>query len=152
MKGVRGWLDERIDLAGLKRALLDREVPARLTWWHTLGSATLTVFMVQLVSGIVLAAYYSPSPDHAYDSVEFIRRQVRATLQHCTRVLAAAGCSLTDVAQCTAYIVGIGNWPHFNRVYAEVFGEHRPARAVVPVPELHHGFLVEVQMTAFTGA
>mgnify|MGYP001552170046 CR=1 FL=1 len=76
MKGVRGWLDERIDLAGLKRALLDREVPARLTWWHTLGSATLTVFMVQLVTGIVLAAYYSPSPDHAYDSVEFIRRQV----------------------------------------------------------------------------
>ena len=76
MKGVRSWLDERIDLAGLKRALLDREVPARLTWWHTLGSATLTVFMVQLVTGIVLAAYYSPSPDHAYDSLQFIGRQV----------------------------------------------------------------------------
>lgn len=76
MKGIRGWLDERIDLAGLKRALLDREVPARLTWWHTLGSATLTVFLVQLVSGIVLAAYYAPSPDHAYDSVQYISRQV----------------------------------------------------------------------------
>ena len=76
MRAVLRWIDERIDLAGLKRALLDREVPARLTWWHTLGSATLTVFLLQLVTGIVLAAYYSPSPDHAYDSLQFIGRQV----------------------------------------------------------------------------
>jgi enamine deaminase RidA (YjgF/YER057c/UK114 family) len=52
------------------------------------------------------------------------------------------------VVQCTAYIVGVANWPEFNRLYAERFGDHRPARAVVPVPELHHGFLVELQMTA----
>jgi 2-iminobutanoate/2-iminopropanoate deaminase len=74
--------------------------------------------------------------------------QARAVLQHCERILAAAGCRLEDVVQCTAYVVGIGNWPVFNRVYAESFGSHRPARAVVPVPELHHGFLIEVQMTA----
>ena len=54
------WLDERVDLAGAKRALLDREVPARLTWWHTLGSATLTAFAVQVATGIVLVTYYSP--------------------------------------------------------------------------------------------
>jgi ubiquinol-cytochrome c reductase cytochrome b subunit len=70
------WLDERIDLAGLRRALLDREVPARLTWWHTLGSATLTVFLVQAITGVVLAVYYSASPDHAYDSVQFMNRQL----------------------------------------------------------------------------
>jgi ubiquinol-cytochrome c reductase cytochrome b subunit len=51
-------------------------VPARLTWWHTLGSATLTAFAVQLVTGIVLATYYSPSPDHAYESIRYIDRQV----------------------------------------------------------------------------
>src|SRR5438128_1644467 len=62
------WIDERLDIAGLKRALLDRKMPGGLTWWHTLGSATLTVFLVQVVTGIVLAMYYSPSPDHAYDS------------------------------------------------------------------------------------
>ncbi|SEA61389.1 RidA family protein [Paraburkholderia sartisoli] len=102
--------------------------------------------------GFTFVSGMLPGPGVATDGPDNFERQVRATLQHCTRVLAAAGCSLTDVAQCTAYIVGIGNWPHFNRIYAEVFGEHRPARAVVPVPELHHGFLVEVQMTAFTGA
>ena len=72
----RSWLDERIDLSAVKRALLDREVPDRLTWWHTLGSATLTVFLIQIVTGLVLATYYAPSPDHAYESVRFIQRQV----------------------------------------------------------------------------
>ena len=76
MASVGRWLDERLDLSGVKRALLDREVPDRLTWWHTLGSATLTVFLVQVVTGVVLATYYAPSPDHAYDSVQFIQRQV----------------------------------------------------------------------------
>jgi ubiquinol-cytochrome c reductase cytochrome b subunit len=73
---VTRWLDERVDLAGLRRALLDRPVPGGLTWWHTLGSATLAVFMVQVVTGVVLATYYSPSPDHAYDSIRFIDRHV----------------------------------------------------------------------------
>jgi ubiquinol-cytochrome c reductase cytochrome b subunit len=70
------WLDERLDLRGAKRDLLDREVPARLTWWHTLGSATLTVFLVQVITGTTLATYYSPSPDHAYDSVRYITDHV----------------------------------------------------------------------------
>jgi quinol-cytochrome oxidoreductase complex cytochrome b subunit len=74
--GLLRWLDERVDLRAAKQALLDREVPDRLTWWHTLGSATLTVFAVQIVTGIVLATYYSPSPDHAYESIQFIGRNV----------------------------------------------------------------------------
>jgi ubiquinol-cytochrome c reductase cytochrome b subunit len=76
MGRISQWLDTRLDLAGARKALLDREVPDRLTWWHTLGSATLTVFVVQVVTGIVLATFYSPSPDHAYDSIGFIQREV----------------------------------------------------------------------------
>ena len=76
MASLVRWLDERLDLAAAKRDLLDREVPARLTWWHTLGSATLTVFLVQVVTGIVLATYYSASPDHAYDSVRYVTHEV----------------------------------------------------------------------------
>ncbi len=70
------WVDERLDLRGVKRALLDREVPDRLTWWHTLGSATLTVFVIQIVTGVVLGTYYAAAPDHAYDSIRYIDRQV----------------------------------------------------------------------------
>ena len=74
----RGWLDRRLDLTGIRRALFDRPVPAGLTWWHTLGSATLTVFLVQVVTGIVLAMYYAPSPDHAYESIKYLEQQVTA--------------------------------------------------------------------------
>jgi ubiquinol-cytochrome c reductase cytochrome b subunit len=73
---IFGWLNERLDLLRAKRELLDREVPDRLTWWHTLGSATLTVFLVQVITGTVLATYYSASPDHAYDSIQFLTREV----------------------------------------------------------------------------
>jgi ubiquinol-cytochrome c reductase cytochrome b subunit len=76
MNRMTRWLDERIDLRDIQRKLLQREVPARLTWWHTLGSATLTVFLVQVVTGSVLAVYYSASPDHAYDSIQFLEREV----------------------------------------------------------------------------
>ena len=79
---------------------------------------------------------------------EAFEAQARSALQHCEHVLAAAGCGLHDVVQCTAYVVGVDNWPSFNRVYGERFGVHKPARAVVPVPELRHGALVELQMIA----
>src|SRR5512145_1993537 len=64
--------------------------------------------------------------------------QVHSTMQKCTHILEAAGLTLADVVQCTAYIVEIDNWPRFNGVYAGIMGEHRPARTVVPVPELHY--------------
>src|SRR6266511_3141119 len=70
------WLEERLGLSGVRHALLDREVPDRLTWWHTLGSATLTVFVVQTATGIALGTYYAASPDHAYSSIEYIQRDV----------------------------------------------------------------------------
>jgi ubiquinol-cytochrome c reductase cytochrome b subunit len=73
---IARWLDERIDLASLREELLDRKMPAGLTWWHTLGSATLAVFVVQIATGTVLAMYYSPSPDHAYDSIRYLERSV----------------------------------------------------------------------------
>jgi enamine deaminase RidA (YjgF/YER057c/UK114 family) len=44
--------------------------------------------------------------------------------------------------------VGVERWPEFNAIYAEIMGHHKPARAVVPVPELHYGFLIEIQLIA----
>jgi ubiquinol-cytochrome c reductase cytochrome b subunit len=70
------WLDDRLDLKSIRTALLDRRMPTGLTWWHTLGSATFAVFLVQAVTGIALAMYYSPSPDHAYDSIRYLEHRV----------------------------------------------------------------------------
>jgi reactive intermediate/imine deaminase len=98
--------------------------------------------------GFVFLSGMLPGPP-APGEIDGFERQTQATLAHCRRVLDAAGCELTDVVQCTAYIVGVAHWPTFNTIYARLFGDHRPARAVVPVPELHHGYLVELQMVAY---
>ena len=76
MSAVARWMDARLDVSGLRRALLDRSVPHNLTWWHTMGSATLAVFVVQLVTGIVLGMYYSASPDHAHESIRYLESTV----------------------------------------------------------------------------
>jgi 2-iminobutanoate/2-iminopropanoate deaminase len=62
-----------------------------------------------------------------------------------------AGSSPERVLRVTAYVVGVENWPVFNRIYAELFGAAKPARTVVPVPELHHGYLVEIEAVASRG-
>src|SRR5918992_1654121 len=67
------WLDERDPkLLGGVRYFLFRKVPRETGFWHTLGSATLTAFIVQLVTGVILAMYYKPDPDQAYESIQYI--------------------------------------------------------------------------------
>lgn len=74
--------------------------------------------------------------------------QVRQALANVLAALRAAGAGPEGIVKVTAYIVGVDNWPRFNAVYAEVMGDHRPARTVVPVPELHYGYLVEIDAVA----
>jgi menaquinol-cytochrome c reductase cytochrome b subunit len=66
------WLEERTGLIGGLRYFLFRKVPGDVTWFHTLGFATLTAFLVQLVTGVILAMYYQPHPDQAYESIQYI--------------------------------------------------------------------------------
>ncbi|HXV32738.1 MAG TPA: DUF4405 domain-containing protein, partial [Gaiellaceae bacterium] len=66
------WLEERSGLVGGLKYFLFRNVPRDSSWFHTLGSATLTAFIVQLVTGVVLAFYYKPSPNEAYASIQYI--------------------------------------------------------------------------------
>lgn len=74
--------------------------------------------------------------------------QARNALENLLSVLAAAGGTPGTLVKVTAYIVGIENWPVFNRVYAQMLGAARPARSIVPVPALHYGYLVEVDAIA----
>ncbi|MBP1702093.1 MAG: qcrB [Chloroflexi bacterium] len=69
------WLDERLGLQGIYDTVFDRKVP-KVNWWFTLGSASLFLFVMQVVTGIFLSVYYVPSPDHAYDSIQYIMNGV----------------------------------------------------------------------------
>jgi quinol-cytochrome oxidoreductase complex cytochrome b subunit len=70
------WLEERSGLVGGIRYFLFRKVPGDSNWFHTLGSATLTAFLVQLVTGVILAMYYKPEPKTAYASIQHITNDV----------------------------------------------------------------------------
>jgi menaquinol-cytochrome c reductase cytochrome b subunit len=70
------WLEERSGLVGGVKYFLFRKVPGDTGWWHTLGSATLTAFIVQLVTGVILAMYYKPDPASAYASIQHITNDV----------------------------------------------------------------------------
>ena len=69
-------------------------------------------------------------------------------LKNVERVLIEAGLTRNDVVQCRVYVADIAMWDAVNAVYAEFFGDHKPARAVVPVPSLHFGCLVEIEAIA----
>ncbi|MDU9023367.1 RidA family protein [Pseudomonas corrugata] len=74
--------------------------------------------------------------------------QVAIALDNLLAILAAAGRQPRDLLKVTVYVAGIEHWSAFDRVYARYLGEHRPARAVVPVPALHHGYLIEIEALA----
>jgi quinol-cytochrome oxidoreductase complex cytochrome b subunit len=74
---VGDWLDERLGWRQVWEAIFLRKIP-KVNWFYTLGSAALFLAVNQIVTGILLTIYYVPTPDHAYDSVQFITGQVPA--------------------------------------------------------------------------
>lgn len=91
-------------------------------------------------------------PDGKKDATLSIEQQTKVTLENVQYALRAAGAKLTDVVKVTAYLTSEDDWAAFNSVYAAFFGEHRPARAAVPVASLHYGFKIEIEAVAFVGA
>lgn len=77
-----------------------------------------------------------------------IEEQTEQVLHNLSMVLEAAGSSREQVLKVTIYLADIDLWERANKVYAQFFGQHRPARTVVPVPNLHFGFLVEIDAVA----
>lgn len=74
--GVAGWVDERTGTSPFVTGLLFRKVPKGTNWFYTLGSATLFAFLVQAITGVFLAMYYTPSPTEAYESVRHLTDDV----------------------------------------------------------------------------
>lgn len=80
-----------------------------------------------------------------------IEEQTERALRNVEAILEAAGSSLSQVLKTTVYISDIALWDRVNAVYARFFGNHRPARAVVPTRELHFGFQIEIEAIASVG-
>jgi 2-iminobutanoate/2-iminopropanoate deaminase len=77
-----------------------------------------------------------------------IEAQTELALRNVEEVLIAAGSDLQHVLQMTIYISDMDDWGKVNEVYKRILGEHKPARAIVPVKDLHFGTKIEIQAIA----
>jgi menaquinol-cytochrome c reductase cytochrome b subunit len=73
---VLAWVDQRTGATGFLTGMLYRKVPKGTNWFYTLGSATLFAFIVQAVTGVFLAMFYTPSATQAYASISHINNEV----------------------------------------------------------------------------
>ena len=99
--------------------------------------------------GIVYVAGQLPiNPGQKEHVVGTIEEQTRQTLANLDAILQAAGSSRLHVLKVTVYVSDVSHWARVNAVYAEFFGDHRPARTVVPVGKLHYGYEIELDAIA----
>lgn len=79
---------------------------------------------------------------------EGIDAQARLALGNLRAILEAAGSALDRLVSVQIFIPSMEAWPAINAAYAEMLGDHRPARTVIPCGPLHYGALVEINAIA----
>ena len=89
-----------------------------------------------------------PASGKLADGVEAQARQVLANI---TAVLHDCGATLRDVAKTTVFVADMADFATVNAVYAEAFGDHRPARSTIQAAALPAAALVEIEAWVYTG-
>jgi reactive intermediate/imine deaminase len=104
-------------------------------------------------NGFVFIAGQLPiAPDGTKLAEASFEQQAQQVLDNVESALAGAGSAIDRLVQVRVYVTDIKLWPAFNAMYAQWIGSSRPARAVVPVPELHYGFKIEIEAVALEGS
>ena len=99
--------------------------------------------------GLVFVSGQLPiAPDGTKLNEASFAKQAQQVLDNVAHALAGGGSSIAKLVQVRVYVTDITSWPEFNTIYAQWAGAARPARAVVPVPQLHYGFKIEVEAVA----
>lgn len=83
-----------------------------------------------------------------YDEGASIEEQTLNCLNNTVAILEGAGSDKSKIVKTTVYISDGDYWPRVNAVYQDFFGNLKPARAIVPVKDLHYGFGVEIETVA----
>ena len=92
---------------------------------------------------VYVAGQVAIDPQTGERQLGSIEEQTERTLRNVEAILQAAGSDFRRV-----YIADISLWAAVNTVYARILGDHRPARAIIPTRDLHHGFLIEIDAIA----
>ena len=82
------------------------------------------------------------------DSIE---KQAEQSLKNIQAIVEAAGFQLTDIVKTTVFLKNMSDFAVVNQIYADFFGDHKPARSCVEVSQLPKGGLIEIEVTAQQG-
>ncbi len=93
---------------------------------------------------VYVAGQLGSDPRNPGADVGGAAQQARQALENVSVVLEAAGSGLHRVVQMTVYVSDISLWPEVNEVYADVMGDHKPARAIVPVKNFKEPYVIEI--------
>ena len=100
------------------------------------------------VSGILPIKHSSDGKSEKMTDASFAE-QTKHVLNRLKATLEDSGSALRKLVSVRVYVDDIANWTQFNEIYSEFLGEtNLPARAVVPVPELHYGLKIELEAVA----
>ncbi|MEP7156978.1 MAG: RidA family protein [Betaproteobacteria bacterium] len=119
----------------------------------------------EIPNGVPPAGHYSPAvihngtvyvsgqlarvPGRAADfAPDGIEAQTTQCLSNAEGILSAAGSRRDHVLRATLYISDIADWGAVNRAFIAFFGEHKPARSIIPVDKFKSGFLIEIDIVA----
>lgn len=100
---------------------------------------------------VYVAGMLGHDPENPDADIGGAARQARQALKNVATVLEAAGSDLDCVVRMTIYVSDIDYWGEVNDVYAEVMGDHKPARAIVPVKNFRDPYVLEIVATAALG-
>ena len=100
-------------------------------------------------NGLIFISGQLPiNPKNPEAHIGDIAEQTRIVLSNLSEILKAAGSDLSHVLKTTIFISDISLWGEANRVYGEIFGDHKPARSAVPTKDLPKGFQIEIEAIA----
>lgn len=117
LKSLFRWLDERLDIAEyVRRDILDKPIPKGLNLSYCFGGITFFLFVMLAITGYFMTFYYIPSPDHAYDSVDYMTFQVQL------------GYIIRGVHHWSSNLIMVTIFIHMVRVY--VYGAYKKPREI----------------------
>jgi 2-iminobutanoate/2-iminopropanoate deaminase len=99
-------------------------------------------------NGLVYVAGQLPLDVNGTPQLESIEVQTKQCLYNVEQILLAAGSDLNHVLKVSIFVSDIAHWPIVNATYAAVFGEHKPARIIVPCNQLNYGCAIEIDCVA----
>jgi reactive intermediate/imine deaminase len=100
-------------------------------------------------NGLIFVSGQLPvDPETGNEVTSSIEVQTKQCLRNVERVLKAAGSDLDHVLKFTIFVSDESLWAPVNETYKDVLGEHRPARAIIPVNNFRGNFLIEIEAVA----